>query len=296
LKKFSKYGFLLAILSVGSIGLALHLAVAAGSATFSLSPSTGSYDINTNFTVTIYENSSAETVNAVQADLSYDASKLEFVSINTSGSAFEVPAAGSGGGGSITIQRGKIGTLTGSQIVGSVTFKVLVGTGSTAVTFANSAQIVRSTDSTDIWDHDPTGGTYTLTGAALPAQPVSGSTSSSSTTGSTTTSKTSASPSKTITSTTSVPAAAQQADPSAPVAVSKAVDTKASTLAATSVKANTTKRSWLPMLGGAIAVLLIAASFVFYRIKKPKSPQQPVFAAQPQIVQAPSDPNTSSVL
>ena len=58
---------------------------AAETATMSLSPATKSINQGESLSAQIKENSNAEPVNAVQANLSYDASMLDFVSINGEG-------------------------------------------------------------------------------------------------------------------------------------------------------------------------------------------------------------------
>lgn len=115
-------------------------AFAAGNATLSLSPSSGSYKKGATFAVTIHENSGSTQVNAVEADLTYSTSKLQFVSIDTNSSAFDIGARGIGGSGSVEISRAKSGgSLTGDQIVAKVNFKALAGSGSTSITFADIA-------------------------------------------------------------------------------------------------------------------------------------------------------------
>jgi hypothetical protein len=140
------------------------IASSAGTATMTLTPSSGSHGTGTTLTVTIYENSGTTAVNAVEADLTYDASELQYVSIDGSSSAFTEAIVNSGGSGSVSVQRGTTGTLTGSQIVASVSFTVLTTASNSAITFANSTAIVNSTTNNNIWNGTTAGGTYTLTG------------------------------------------------------------------------------------------------------------------------------------
>lgn len=145
-------------------------AKAAGNASYSISPSSGSYNINTEFTVTVYEDSGSEPVNAVEANLTYDQSKLQFVGLSTSGSPFTTCTQTTGGSGNVSIVCALLGnSVTGRQKVGSITFRALVGSGSSSVNFATSSKIVRSTDNSDIWNGDTTGGTYTFTIPAAPS-------------------------------------------------------------------------------------------------------------------------------
>jgi hypothetical protein len=222
MKKINKIGIISALVSLTSwLLLSSSVAMAAGSATLSLNPNSGSYNKDDSFTVSIYEDSGAETVNAVQANLTYDAAKLQLTAIDSSSSAFDIKAAESGGGGTINIARAKIGGLSGNQIVSKLTFTALVGSGSTAVNFANSSAIVRASDNTDIWNHDPTGGTYTLTTPTSSTPPT---TAPPTTTKSGTTTKPKAS---NITNSPST--AQQQANPSEPVPANVVTTTTNST-------------------------------------------------------------------
>lgn len=166
-KLLSKVSLTIATLSIGAVGLFPSLAVAAGNAGFSLSPSGGSHVQNASFTVKIYENSGSEPVNTIEADLTYPQARLQFVSVSTAGSPFTSCLQSSGGGGSISIVCALLGgSITGSQFVGNVTFKTLVGSGTATVALAQSSMVVSSASNTDIWNHSDTGGTYTLAASA----------------------------------------------------------------------------------------------------------------------------------
>ncbi len=137
---------------------------AAGTATLYLTPTTQNINQNTNFTVQIRENSNNDPVNAVQANLSYDATKLDYISTDFAGSAFGVAAESSGGNGSIRIARGVSGgqpAVTGDKLIASVTFKAKTVAGATSVSFATGSLIARSTDNTDILGTSSPG-TYTI--------------------------------------------------------------------------------------------------------------------------------------
>jgi hypothetical protein len=73
--------------------------------------------------VAVYMNGGGNSVNAVQTNLSYPTDKLQYVGVNYSGSAFDIAAANSGGGGSVSIARGTTGAVTGVGLVATVTFK-----------------------------------------------------------------------------------------------------------------------------------------------------------------------------
>ncbi|MBA3757700.1 hypothetical protein H0X09_02445 [Candidatus Saccharibacteria bacterium] len=111
-------------------------------------------------TVTVYVNSFSEPINAVQANILYSADKLQFVSINSSTSPFEVQAQSTGGNGVVKIARGHVGSLSGQQEVSKITFTALAK-GSTQVTFTDGSAVVRSTDNKDILSQT-IGGKYNI--------------------------------------------------------------------------------------------------------------------------------------
>src|SRR4030042_6501661 len=134
--------------------------------TLSISPATQSINQGTNFTVQVRENSNTEPVNAVQANLTYDATKLDFVSLDNppAGTSCTTVAEGSGGAGSIRIARALAGgatPVTGDQLVATVTFKAKYVPGATCVSLAAGSSIVRSTDNIDILGNT-TSGTFTV--------------------------------------------------------------------------------------------------------------------------------------
>lgn len=214
-------------------GLAIYAfsaqAMALGTASLSVTPATGSYNKDATVAITLKENST-DQVNAVQANLVYDQSKLQFVSIDISSSPFNFPYATTGGSGKVSIASTVTagGSVTGLQTVGTVTFKVLVGSGSTAITFAADSAIVRLSDGQNVWNGTATGATYTLTTPAVPATPPATTTTTPTTSTGTTKTNTTANTTPTTTSapktsvTTATPTPTvlqQQADPSKPVAV-----------------------------------------------------------------------------
>ncbi len=128
-----------------------YTAIAAGpSATMSLTPSSGTYSAGVSIVVSIYEDSGANQVNGVQANLSYPTSKLQYVSSTNSGStAFPTVLQNTGGGGSVQIGVGNLSTSsTGSQLVATVTFTALAA-GSATVDFASGSAVALTSGGTD---------------------------------------------------------------------------------------------------------------------------------------------------
>ncbi len=116
------------------------LAIAAGSISLSANKSTVSS--GGSLIVAIYVNAGGAGVNAVQVDLNYPASKLQYVGFSATGGAFEIGAASSGGDGAASIARGTTGVITGSALVGTVTFRALAATGSAAIGVSGSSSLV----------------------------------------------------------------------------------------------------------------------------------------------------------
>ena len=58
-------------------------------ATLYLSPASKTVNNGENFAVSVYTNTGGDPVNAVQANLSYPTATLQFISVDSSGSAFE---------------------------------------------------------------------------------------------------------------------------------------------------------------------------------------------------------------
>ena len=137
--------------------------LAAGDASFTLSPTSGSYHVNDTFTVAISETStSGDNVNAVEADLTYNASQLQYQSTTLTG-PFNICAKNSGGGGSVSIACAASSTQTGTQSVATITFKVLAS-GTATVSMSNTSDI-DNTGGTSVFDGTFPTGSYSLAAA-----------------------------------------------------------------------------------------------------------------------------------
>ncbi len=133
------------------------------SATMSLTPASGSYANGATITVTIYEDSGANAVNGVQANLTYPASKLQYVSSsNSTSTAFPTSLQNTGGGGTVQIAAGNLSaSSTGSQLVATVTFTA-IATGSASIAFDNGSAVALTSNGTDILT-GTTGSAFTIT-------------------------------------------------------------------------------------------------------------------------------------
>jgi chitodextrinase len=144
---------------------------AAGSDTMVLSPASSSLALGSTLTVTIQENSSTDAVNAVEADLKYDQTKLQYVSTSTSSGAFNSLVAHESGGSGVVEMGLATGTaVTGLQTVATVTFHT-IGTGTTAISFASTSAIIRASDTVNVLG-TATGGSYTIADDTAPSVPA----------------------------------------------------------------------------------------------------------------------------
>lgn len=155
----------LTIALIAAAPLSVSRSAYAASATLSLSPASSSVIQGSTFTVTI-RMTSDEPVNGVQANLSYPANLLDFVSIGSS-SAFSVVAQNSGGGGSVQIGRGALPAVSGTQTVATVRFKPKTGSGTAAVNFTGGTQVVSANSNQNILTSSR-GASYTLRPPAAP--------------------------------------------------------------------------------------------------------------------------------
>ena len=157
--------FTLFIILFASVGAYLYMTSrAAGAGIMSITPSSQSVKLNSTLTITIQENSLAELVNAVQADLTYDQTKLQFVSINVTGSAFDLKAQNTGGNGVVNIAQGSSVSLSGLKTIATVTFNTIAA-GTAAIGIASTSAIVRTSDTTNILG-TMNGGSFTIDGTA----------------------------------------------------------------------------------------------------------------------------------
>jgi hypothetical protein len=119
-----------------------------------LLPDAVTYPANTQFTVTIRENSGTTAVNAVSAEFTYPTNLVDFVSLDTSTTPFTTVAkTDTAVPGVISIERGTAGgaaPLVGDQIIGTATFRTKTTAGSAALAFTTNTLLLRSDDSSNI--------------------------------------------------------------------------------------------------------------------------------------------------
>jgi chitodextrinase len=170
---FAKLQFVLVAAVVAVSGIYMVSRIFAASASMTLIPSATSVNIGDTVSITVRENSSTDTVNAVQANVSYDTTRLQYLGVDDTGSAFGLVAATTNSNGVVSVARGVQGgsaPVTGDQLVTKINFKVLAG-GSAPLTIAAGSAVVRSTDNVDILVNK-TGTTLTLADLAAPSVPA----------------------------------------------------------------------------------------------------------------------------
>jgi hypothetical protein len=138
-----------------------------------VTPSTGTYTQGQSFTATIQVNPQSKSVNAVEAKLSFDNTKLAVVSISQSGSVFSLwttEPTFSNSAGTIDFGGGSPTPFTNRSNLIAVTFRTLAeGTGNVSVSTAS----VLAADGlgTNVYTA-PGNATYTITAASTPVTPT----------------------------------------------------------------------------------------------------------------------------
>lgn len=93
--------------------------------------------------VAVYVNGGGNNVNTVQANISYPASKLQYVGVSYTGSAFSISTPDNGGsGGLVAIANGTITPITGSGLLATITFRALADSGTAELGFAGGSALI----------------------------------------------------------------------------------------------------------------------------------------------------------
>jgi hypothetical protein len=141
--------------------------VSASAAEIAVSPSTGSYSVGQSFTVTIQTNPQGQSVNAVEAKLSFDNTKLSVTGLSKTGSVFSLwtaEPAFSNSAGTIDFGGGSPSPFSTRSNVITVTFKALKE-GSAAVSVSSASVLAADGLGTDVYTNG-VNGTFTITAAS----------------------------------------------------------------------------------------------------------------------------------
>ena len=106
-----------------------------------------------NVVVTIVADAQSNIVNAIQANITYDTNDLEFISIDTSNSAFVIDVEAVNNNGVIKIARGNIVNLTGKMEVAKVIFKTINKTRRSNISFIDGTALIDSTSYLNILEN-----------------------------------------------------------------------------------------------------------------------------------------------
>lgn len=164
LKHFNKLVSIVVALSALAVGYALYSAFAASATTLYLSPASQRVKPDTTVVVDVRLKTAGETVNAVQADLTYPVDALRVVSLDTTNSAFAIEASSMSGDGHVSIARGNIQSVSGDVLVARLTFKTLPGGGNARIEVAGTSVVASSAANTNVLG-DSQGATVHVTGA-----------------------------------------------------------------------------------------------------------------------------------
>ena len=159
------------IILLSLFGVILMWSGVAQAAEVAISPSSGSFASGQSFTTTIQVNPQAKSVNAVEAQLSFDNTTLSVVSISKVGSVFSLwttEPTFSNAAGTLTFGGGSPTPFSAKSNLLAVTFKVLKE-GSGKVSVASASVLAADGLGTDVYT-GPVNATFTLTGAAEPTE------------------------------------------------------------------------------------------------------------------------------
>lgn len=115
-----------------------------------LSPSSQRVSVGEVFSAAVWVDVGPSIVNAVQANVNFDSSKLQFVSVDPSSSSYDVEAQGVLEGDVVKIARGSFSGVTGSTYVASVNFKAIDKVRKTNIAFTDGSAVIDSGTILDI--------------------------------------------------------------------------------------------------------------------------------------------------
>lgn len=127
----------------------------------SLSPSAPRASNGSNITFEVRLNTQNQPINAAQAILTYDTSKLEFVSIDSEQGVLDMKLIEKGGDGKVELVHGTAQKYAGNGLLARVTFKALADKGKTQIGFDATSALAHADTNTNILQQQ-TGATVTL--------------------------------------------------------------------------------------------------------------------------------------
>lgn len=137
-----------------------------------VAPATGSFSAGQTFTAIIQVNPDGDSINAVEAEMSFDTSALSVVSVSKTGSVFSlwpVEPTFSNTAGTISFGGGHTAPITSRSNLLSVTFRTKTA-GAGAVSFTSASVLAADGLGTNVID-GKVGANYTVTAAATTPDP-----------------------------------------------------------------------------------------------------------------------------
>ena len=159
--KFRFSRFFMSIVLTGLLSLLIPLVLEAS--TISITPSSGSYTPGQTFTATVQVQPRGNSVNAVEATLSFDTSRLQVVSVSREGSAFSLwttEPAFSNAAGTITFGGGSPTPFSTPSTAITATFRATTE-GTAAVSFNDVSILIADGQGTDAFS-GATDATFTV--------------------------------------------------------------------------------------------------------------------------------------
>jgi hypothetical protein len=164
------YTIFSAILKIAALLLlAFWTSQHAFAANLQISPSTGSYSAGQTFTATIQVDPAGDSVNAVEAELSFDKSVLSVVNVSKTGSVFSLwttEPAFSNTAGTISFGGGSPTPFSSRSTLLTVTFRTLT-TGTGTVSFGTASALAADGRGTDVLA-GKNGASFTVAAATTP--------------------------------------------------------------------------------------------------------------------------------
>lgn len=159
----------LALYLLGCVIVYILSATTLHAATLSLSPATGVYQANTTFSVTVLVNTKGQPINASEGTIRFNPNELSVVSVNRSGSIFNLWVAEptySNSVGTVSFSGGLPSGYTGSAgNIMTVTFRAL-GSGPTKVNFSGGSVLANDGKGTNVLT-SMGNGSYTVQAASV---------------------------------------------------------------------------------------------------------------------------------
>jgi hypothetical protein len=154
LKQINRHSLLVFLIIFALVGAITYRQIYAApkirGVSLTLSPSNQTLMVGSELTIQVWADARERSMNAVQANLTYDINYFDFVSVNGTGSAFVIDASSTNSDGLIQIARGNIQPLTGRQLVANVVLRAKARIRKTTVQFRSDSIITDSVNSTNI--------------------------------------------------------------------------------------------------------------------------------------------------